>query len=149
MRKAASALMMTLCLLLSGCGGQSMDEVDQLTLDLRGAYLSLGGVTAQLEVEADYEHWRSAFCTSGTLRVLFLFKCVYWCVSALQIRDGYPVVAGERVLMPSCSIPATMIESPPRRTTRCSLRNSVHPNCRCRSTILRQLAALVAVSACR
>ena len=54
MRKAASALMMTLCLLLPGCGGQSMDEVDQLTLDLRGAYLALAGVTAQLEVEADY-----------------------------------------------------------------------------------------------
>lgn len=54
MRKAASALMMTLCLLLSGCGGQGMDEVDQLTLDLRGAYLALAGVTAQLEVEADY-----------------------------------------------------------------------------------------------
>ena len=53
MRKAASALMMTLCLLLSGCGGQGMDEVDQLTLDLRGAYLALAGVTAQLEVEAD------------------------------------------------------------------------------------------------
>ena len=54
MRKTASALMMTLCLLLPGCGGQSMDEVDQLTLDLRGAYLALAGVTAQLEVEADY-----------------------------------------------------------------------------------------------
>ena len=54
MRKTASALMMTLCLLLSGCGGRSIDEVDQLTLDLRGEYLALERVTAQMEIEADY-----------------------------------------------------------------------------------------------
>lgn len=54
MRRTASALMMTLCLLLSGCGGGSMDKADQLTLDLRGEYLGLERVTAQMEVEADY-----------------------------------------------------------------------------------------------
>ena len=54
MRRTASALMMTLCLLLSGCGGRSMDKADQLTLDLRGEYLGLERVTAQMEVEADY-----------------------------------------------------------------------------------------------
>lgn len=54
MRKGICALMMTLCLLLAGCGGQDMDEVDQLTLDIRGEYLSLERVTAQMEVGADY-----------------------------------------------------------------------------------------------
>lgn len=54
MRRAACALMMTLCLMLSGCGGQATDEVDQLTLDIRGEYLALERVTAQMEVGADY-----------------------------------------------------------------------------------------------
>lgn len=54
MRKTVCALMMTLCLLLAGCGGQDMDEVDQLTLDIRGEYLTLERVTAQMEVGTDY-----------------------------------------------------------------------------------------------
>lgn len=48
------ALMMTLCLVLTGCGGRRADEVDQLTLDIRGAYLSAEELTARMEVEADY-----------------------------------------------------------------------------------------------
>ena len=47
------ALTMILCLALTGCG-QGADEVDQLTLDIRGRYLGLERVTARLEVEADY-----------------------------------------------------------------------------------------------
>ena len=55
----------------------------------------------QMDAQVDFERWESAFCASGSLQVLFLFKCVYWLLSALQIRDGYPMVAGERVLMRS------------------------------------------------
>lgn len=55
----------------------------------------------EMDAQVDYERWESAFCASGSLKVLFLFKCVYWLLSALQIRDGYPMVAGERVLMRS------------------------------------------------
>ena len=47
------ALTMILCLALTGCG-HGADEVDQLTLDIRGRYLGLERVTARLEVEADY-----------------------------------------------------------------------------------------------
>ena len=54
MRRAVCALMMTLCLLLVGCGGQGADAADQLTLDIRGEYLALERVTAQMEVGADY-----------------------------------------------------------------------------------------------
>ena len=54
MRKTVCALMMTLCHLLAGCGGQDIDEVDQLTLDIRGEYLALERVTAQVEVGTDY-----------------------------------------------------------------------------------------------
>ena len=54
MRRAACALMMTLCLVLTSCGGQATDEADQLTLDIRGEYLALERVTARMEVGADY-----------------------------------------------------------------------------------------------
>ena len=55
----------------------------------------------EMDAQVDFERWESAFCATGSLKVLFLFKCVYWLLSALQIRDGYPMVAGERVLMRS------------------------------------------------
>eukprot|EP00727_Mastigamoeba_balamuthi_P010383 m51a1_g5968 hypothetical protein (2224) ;mRNA; f:181542-200918 len=40
-----------------------------------------------------------SFVNSGKLRVLFLIKCIYWVLSGLQIRDGYPVILGDRFLM--------------------------------------------------
>lgn len=44
-----------LCLLaLSGCGGPEVDEAEQLALDARAKYLASPGVTATLDITADY-----------------------------------------------------------------------------------------------
>ena len=53
MRGKVCALMMTL-LFLVGCGGQKVDEAEQLALEIRGQYLSMAGCTATLEMTADY-----------------------------------------------------------------------------------------------
>ena len=53
MRINVCALMITL-LFLAGCGGQKIDEAEQLALDIRSQYLSMAGCTASLEVTADY-----------------------------------------------------------------------------------------------
>lgn len=53
MRARVCALMMTL-LFLAGCGGQKIDEAEQLALDIRSQYLSMAGCTATLEITADY-----------------------------------------------------------------------------------------------
>jgi len=52
-RARVCALMMTL-LFLAGCGGQKIDEAEQLALDIRSRYLSMAGCTATLEITADY-----------------------------------------------------------------------------------------------
>lgn len=52
MRKRLCALMIPL-LLLTGCG-RELDEAEQAALDIRGAYLSMAGFTAVLDVTADY-----------------------------------------------------------------------------------------------
>jgi len=59
---------------------------------------------SEMQVSLDKDNWGSIFSMTGPLRVLFLFKCVYWWISARQIRDGYPMVAGERILMRSYDI---------------------------------------------
>ena len=98
MRRAACALMMTLCLMLSGCGGQATDEVDQLTLDIRGEYFK--------------GQWTSDFCirfTDGTTGVRELVSASgltrrseveklelsrrYW--AALRVSDWRIVIAGK------------------------------------------------------
>ena len=53
MRVAVCALMMTL-LFCAGCGGQKIDEAEQMALDIRSRYLSMSGCTAMLEITADY-----------------------------------------------------------------------------------------------
>ena len=53
MRARVCALMI-IFLCLTGCGGQKIDEAEQLALDVRSKYLSMAGCTATLEVTADY-----------------------------------------------------------------------------------------------
>ena len=53
MRVVSCALMMAL-LFCVGCGGQKIDEAEQLALDIRSQYLSMAGCTAVLEITADY-----------------------------------------------------------------------------------------------
>jgi len=52
-----------------------------------------------MEMTVDTEAWHAPFTQSSSLQFFFVLKCVYWFVSALQIRDGYLVVSGERFLM--------------------------------------------------
>lgn len=54
MRKEPCALMMTLVLLLSACGGKGGGRTDELVQKLRGAYLSMESCTAHVELTADY-----------------------------------------------------------------------------------------------
>ena len=53
MRARVCVLMITL-LFLAGCGGQKIDQAEQLALDVRSQYLSMAGCTATLEITADY-----------------------------------------------------------------------------------------------
>lgn len=54
MRGRACALMMTLVLLLSACGGKGGDQADELVQDVRSAYLAMETCTAHMELTADY-----------------------------------------------------------------------------------------------
>lgn len=54
MRKEPCALMMTLVLLLSACGGKGSGQADELVQDVRSAYLAMEGCTAHMELTADY-----------------------------------------------------------------------------------------------
>lgn len=54
MRKCVCAPMITLCLLLAGCGEAGPASADQLALDMRGTYLAMTGCEATLEMTADY-----------------------------------------------------------------------------------------------
>lgn len=54
MRKRLCALMMTLVLCLSACGGAGENKVEELALDIRAKYLSMAGCTAVLDITADY-----------------------------------------------------------------------------------------------
>ena len=48
-------LMMSLCLVLTACGGAGgMSEAERLALDIRGELLEMDGCAASLEVTADY-----------------------------------------------------------------------------------------------
>jgi len=52
-----------------------------------------------MEMSVNLEAWHSPFTQSSSLQFFFVLKCLYWFVSALQIRDGYPLVSGDRFLM--------------------------------------------------
>lgn len=70
-------------------------------------YVTLVGVTLitlfwfpyKMDLDIDVEAWHAPFTQSAALQLFFVLKCVYWFLSALQIRDGYPVVSGDRFLM--------------------------------------------------
>jgi len=53
---------------------------------------------SKMEGDIDYTHWRSIFSSNWTLKIFYLFKCIYWYLSGLQIRDGYPMLATDRFL---------------------------------------------------
>ena len=55
-RKESCALMMTLCLLLSACGGDEAEaqNADELALAIRTEYLAMEGCTARMEITAEY-----------------------------------------------------------------------------------------------
>lgn len=52
--KKGCALMMTLLLLLSACGGDKGRGDDELALDIRAKYLSMNACSATMDVKADY-----------------------------------------------------------------------------------------------
>lgn len=53
MGKRVWGLMMAL-LLLTGCGGRTEGDGEQMALDVRAKYLAMTGCTAQLDITADY-----------------------------------------------------------------------------------------------
>lgn len=54
-KRMGCALMMTLCLSLTACGGGAgAGDTDELALDIRTEYLAMEGCTARMDVTADY-----------------------------------------------------------------------------------------------
>ena len=53
----------------------------------------------KMDLDIDTEAWHAPFTQSSALQFFFVLKCVYWFLSALQIRDGYPLLSGDRFLM--------------------------------------------------
>ena len=54
MRKRLCALMMTLALVLSACGGTGGNEAEKLLQQVRGSYLEMSGCIGHGEIVADY-----------------------------------------------------------------------------------------------
>lgn len=53
--------------------------------------------------------WKSPFTRSTTLQIFYLLKCVYWFLSGIQIREGYPMLNAERLLMQRFEFPYSTI----------------------------------------
>ena len=51
------------------------------------------------------DDWKAPFVKSSSLQFFFLVKCLYWYLSGVQIREGYPLMRGERALMRKAVFP--------------------------------------------